>query len=355
MNNFFTKPPTSSCISEHQTFVAKYRPYFIDEFHTNPQFKAVLRSLIDVDDINILVTGATNSGKTSLLNAIIRDYYSLSKYQNFPENNIMFINSLKEQGINYYRNEMRTFSQSKCSIHGKKKLVIVDDLDLINDQCQQVFRNYIDKYKSNINFVSVCSNVHKVIESIQSRVHILRLDPPNRDMVERLTNNIIDKEGLKLTKEAHKYILNFSNHSIREVITHLEKISILSSEFSKTIDIENCKSIISNISHKYFEDYVSFLRKDDLQAAIQILYTIYDYGYSVIDILDLFYIFVKSTPILTENEKYCMLPHLCKYITYFHSLHEDIIEIVLFTNSIRGVFSENSTENSFKYDQIVYP
>ena len=163
MNNFFTNPSTVSNIEEHQTFVAKYRPYFINDFHTNEQFKKVLHSLIEIDDVNILVTGTTNSGKTSMLYAIIRDYYKLEKYQSFPENNIMFINSLKEQGINYYRNEMRTFSQSKCSIHGKKKLVIVDDLDLINDQSQQVFRNYIDKYKSNINFVSksnfpLCNN-----------------------------------------------------------------------------------------------------------------------------------------------------------------------------------------------------
>ena len=195
MNNFFTKPSSIPNIAEHQTFVAKYRPYFINDFHTNEQFKKVLHSLIEIDDVNILVTGTTNSGKTSMLYAIIRDYYKLEKYQSFPENNIMFINSLKEQGINYYRNEMRTFSQSKCSIHGKKKLVIVDDLDLINDQSQQVFRNYIDKYKSNINFVSVCSNVHKVIESIQSRIHILRLDPPNQCMVEKLTDNIINSEN----------------------------------------------------------------------------------------------------------------------------------------------------------------
>lgn len=348
MNNFFTKPSTVSKIAEHQTFVAKYRPYFINDFHTNEQFKSVLYSLLEIDDVNILVTGATNSGKTSLLYAIIRDYYKLEKYQSFPENNIMFINSLKEQGINYYRNEMRTFSQSKCSIYGKKKLVIVDDLDLINDQCQQVFRNYIDKYKSNINFVSVCSNVHKVIESIQSRIHILRLEPPNRNMVEILTDNIINSEKLKLTEGARKYILEFSNYSIREVITHLEKIKILSTDLTRSIDVDDCKTIISNISYQYFEDYISFLRNNQLQEAIHILYTVYDYGYSVIDILDLFYAFVKSSALLSENEKYSLLPFLCKYITYFHSLHEDTIEIVLFTNSIKPIFSNDVADNVLK-------
>lgn len=336
-NNHLTNIKREYEIPEHQTFVAKYRPYFIADFNTNIQFKNVVRSLIEIDDVNILITGPTNSGKTSFLNAIIRDYYNLGKYQPFPENNILFINSLKEQGINYFRNEMKTFSQSKCSIFGKKKLIIVDDIDLINEQSQQVFRNYIDKYKMNINFVSVCSNVHKVIESIQSRVHILKIEPPKQHMVEQLMENIIIKENIKISEDAKQYILNFSNYSIREVITHLEKIHILISETSEMIDLIKCKSLISNISHQKFEEYIEFIRNNNINDAIQIMYRIYDYGYSVIDILDLFYTYIKSTKIMCEDEKYKLLPCLCKYITYFHSMHEDIIEVVLFTNDVSKI------------------
>ena len=116
-------------------FITKYKPYYIDNFYTSDQFKNVLHTLMQIDDLNILVTGSACSGKTSLLYAIIRDYYGLQQDQGFPENNILFVNNLKEQGISYYRNEMKTFSQSRCSIHGKKKLIIVDDLDMVNEQC----------------------------------------------------------------------------------------------------------------------------------------------------------------------------------------------------------------------------
>ena len=61
------------------------------------------------------------SGKTSLLNALIREYYDLKETDNFPENNIMYINNLKEQGIQYFRNDMKTFCQSHSIIHNKKK------------------------------------------------------------------------------------------------------------------------------------------------------------------------------------------------------------------------------------------
>ena len=171
----------------------------------------------------------------------------------------MFINSLKEQGINYYRNEMKSFCQSKCSIYGKKKLVIVDDLDLINEQCQQVFRNHIDKYKSNILFVSVCSNIHKVIESIQSRLHIIKMVSPDFHNVREITNKVIQCERIVIESDAREYLLSFSKFSIRQVLSHLEKLVILN-DSSSVFTIDNCKNILSNISQHQFEEYVHCLQ-----------------------------------------------------------------------------------------------
>jgi len=51
------------------------------------------------------------------------------------------------------------------------------------------------------------------------------------------------------------------------------------------------------------------------------LYHIHDYGYSVIDILDYFFTFVKMTNVMSEEEKYRVIPYLCKYITIFHNVH----------------------------------
>ena len=89
---------------------------------------------------------------------------------------ILVINSLKEQGIQYYRTEVKTFCQTRCSIQGKKKIVILDDIDNINEQSQQVFRNCIDKYSNNVHFISSCSNIQKVIDSLQSRKIIIKLN-----------------------------------------------------------------------------------------------------------------------------------------------------------------------------------
>jgi DNA polymerase III delta prime subunit len=317
------------------TLINKYKPYFINDFHMNEEFFTILKVLINIDDLNILLIGGQSSGKTSFLYALIREYYGLNKNSPLPETNIMFINNLKEQGIHFYRNEMKTFCQSHASIYGKKKMVIIDDMDTINEQCQQVFRNYIDKYKHNVNFISTCSNIQKIIESIQSRTHILKINPLSNTKIKYVMENIIKNENIKADENIKYYILNISENSIRNVINNLEKLYIIDTELS----LDTFKKMCSNISFQQFQDYIFAFKaaKNSLTTPINILYDIYDYGYSVIDILDYFFIFIKNTTLLNENQKYKIIPIICKYITIFHNIHENVIELALFTNEIHDI------------------
>lgn len=321
---------------DQNTFILKYKPYFISDFYLEKAHLTVLKSLNELDDLNLLIVGNSCSGKTSLIYAIIREYYGMNETAVFPEYNIMFINNLKEQGIQYFRTEMKTFCQSKSNIPGKKKIIVVDDIDIINEQSQQVFRNYIDKYSKNVHFISVCTNIQKVNESLQSRLHILKINQVNRKKLETTMNKIIEKEQLQIDNEAKEFVLNISDNSIRVLINHLEKIYIL----GQPIDMGLAHKLCSNISYVQFDNYIRKLKARDLKGAIAILYEIHDYGYSVIDILDYFFTFIKFTQNLEEVEKYRILPFLCKYITIFHKVHEDVIELAFFTNNLLNEFAK---------------
>ena len=76
------------------------------------------------------------------------------------------------------------------------------------------------------------------------------------------------------------------------------------------------------------------LKNRNLQEAIQILYEIYDQGYSVIDILDYLFSFIKITNLLDQEIKYKIIQYLCKYITIFNKIHEDVIELSFFSNNL---------------------
>jgi len=319
------------------TFIEKYKPYYISDFFAEERFYNVLRTLLEIDNLNVLFVGNTSSGKTTILYALIREYYGLAKNAPFPENNIMYINNLKEQGINYYRNEMKTFCRSSSNIFGKKKLIIVDDLDMINEQSQQVFRNYIDKYQNNVNFISVCTSIQKVIESIQSRLHIIKIEQLSREHCQSIMNKIIDLENIVIDTESREFLLKISKHSVRSLINHLERIYI----YGEPVDIGLCKKLCSHISFDKFEETIAHVREQKLSEAISVLFSIHDYGYSVIDILDYFFNFVKQTRTMTEDEKYKIIPVICKYITIFHNVHEDAIELSLFLNELCNVLKSD--------------
>lgn len=319
------------------SLISKYKPQTIDEFCMKPSLRTVIRTLIDIDDINILFVGGACSGKTIILNAMVREYYGLSKSDIIPENNILFINNLKEQGINFYRNEMKTFCQSRSIIRGKKKMIIIDDMDMINEQSQQVFRNNIDKYKHNIHFVSVCSNIQKVIESIQSRLHIIKLEHPTKLQILELTQHISKEENINIDIESQLFLQTYCQNSIRSLINYLEKMKILNISVTKDV----CRDLITDISFRQFEKYIEHIRARQMDCAIHIIYEIYDYGYSVIDVLEYMFAFIKITNVLSETEKYAIIPLLCKYITIFNTTHEDVIELALLTNNIYSVLNIN--------------
>jgi len=294
----------------------------------------LLYALINMNNLNILFIGDIGSGKTTFLNAIIKEYYKdYSQYQD----NILHINSLKEQGINYYRNEVKTFCQTTSSIKGKKKIIVLDDIDIINEQSQQVFRNYIDKYSHNVHFISSCSNSQKVIESLQSRFIIIKIKYLQRHNLDKIMQKIITLENIHINEDAQQFILNICNNNPKILISYIEKFKLL----NQIINLELATNVCTNISFITFEEYTFFLKNGQLNNAIKLLYNIYDKGYSVMDILDNYFLFIKTTNSISEPQKYEVIPLICKYITIFHNIHEDEIELALFSNNLFSILSNN--------------
>ena len=154
-------------------------------------------------------------------------------------------------------------------------------------------------------------------------------------------------ERLMIMNDAEGFLLQVSNGSVRTLINYLEKIKLIDREI--TYDIAN--KICTNISFHRFEEYTREILKcwcDDvnaadvnkaLHAANSILFQLNDEGYSVLDILDNYFLFIKLTPLFDEASKYRITSLVCKYITIFHNIHEHDIELALFTNNLVGLRS----------------
>jgi DNA polymerase III delta prime subunit len=312
-------------------FMYKYRPGFFKELEIDNDIIDILNTMISMNNLTILFIGDSGSGKTTLINTLIAEYYGKSQYID----DILVINSLKEQGIQYYRTEVKTFCQTRCSIQGKKKIVILDDIDNINEQSQQVFRNCIDKYSNNVHFISSCSNIQKVIDSLQSRKIIIKLKPFTNDRLNTILQKTKKSENLVCDAKTDRLVLSVSNGSVCVLLNYLEKFKII----NEPITYDLVSKVCTNISFTVFDTYTNAVIQSNLNEAVHLLYDLFDKGYSVMDIYDNYFLFVKVTDILSETQKYEIIKLLCKYITVFHNIHEDEIELALFTNNMVKLLS----------------
>lgn len=316
------------------SLIFKYSPKNIQDLEISDTIKLLLKTYIDMNNLNLLFIGDSGCGKTTLIKVIINEYY-----KDLPDNtkncNILTINSLKEQGISYYRSEVKTFCQTTSTIPGKKKFLILDDIDIINEQSQQVFRNCIDKYSQNVHFLASCINPQKVIESLQSRINIVKLNQFSSFQLLNISEKIINNENIIIDNSAKEFIISISNNSIRILINYLEKLKLL----KKNIDLKLANEVCTNILFQYFEDYTKMCINKDINKAISIIYKIHNKGFSVMDILDNYFIYIKISNIIDDQIKFEIIKILCKYITIFHIVHEDDIELSLLTNNIISLFN----------------
>ena len=105
----------------------KYKANHINDFNLTQHDKELLTIYINIDNLNLIIYGNIGTGKTSLANYIISEYYNyplLDKdiINNIQGNNILYINLLKDQGINYYRTDVKNFCTSLSIIKIRKNL-----------------------------------------------------------------------------------------------------------------------------------------------------------------------------------------------------------------------------------------
>ena len=96
------------------------------------------------------------------------------------------------------------------------------------------------------------------------------------------------------------------------------------------------------------------LKNGNINNALEIIYKIAGSGVSVIDILYEFTVYIKrENKILNDTDKYEIITLVSKYITIFHDVHEDIIEMAFLTNDIMSYIGDKNNNKNDNYDNIM--
>lgn len=307
----------------------KYYPNSLDDFKINKSLRDIITLQININTLNILFKGTNGCGKTTLINIILNTYYKNDNPKNI-QNNILRINSLTDLGLNTFRQNIKSFCQTCSSIKNKKKTVIIDDIDTISQQTQQILRSCIDKYSNKVNFLCSCVNIQKVLDNIQSRMLIIKVKSLNETEIIEYFTKIFEKENIKIDNDDFKDIILLSNKNMNAIYNNIQKLVLIDKHITNKMIKHNC----TNINFTYFEKYFNLLKENEIEQGCEILNTIYKNGYSVNDILENLFEFVKYTSLLDDNKKFIVFEILGEYISYFYMINEEKIELYLMTQKM---------------------
>lgn len=312
-----------------QLFQDKYKPQILKDFGFDEKFNNNFELFLENNIFDILFIGNPGCGKSCFLDYLINVYYNdVSKYDR--NENILVINQMKDTSVQYFRQNMKIFCQSYCTISNKKKLIIIDDIDNINEHCQQILRSYIDNYNKNVHFIFTCSTLNKVLNSIQSRLQIVTLPAITSTHMQKIANNICKAENINITNCAMQILIQLSNISLRRLYGFLQLFYL----YGSSINEDNIFNICNVIPFSELNNYFNHISNRDIKSAVSQLFKYVENGYSCIDIYEHILLHVKNCKSLCDNFKYFVIQKLANYMCIFYEFHEDPIELSLFTNAI---------------------
>ena len=293
----------------------RYRCNRIDDLYT--EHSPILRAMISVDCIRVLILGEPGTGKSTICRVLLTEYYETSDN---GRDNVMHISNISDQGIQFYRNDVRTFCQTNC--FGKKKTIVIDDIDCMADAGQQVFINYLDSFPK-INFIATATATSKIASGIHSCLVCLKLYPFPDAYLQRELVRITQIENIPVDADAVSIVVSRSYRSMRILLNNLEKIRLLGRGLTREVVDACCSNIDARILDA-FSDAIETNREYD---AIDVVLSVQRDGFSVMDMLDAYFTYVKQCE-LTDVRKYAIIRVLTKYIAIFNQIHEHAIELI---------------------------
>lgn len=304
----------------------RYLPHNLNEIIT-PNKEAIIEQInyhIANNNMNLLLIGSPYTFKSNTLHLIIKEYYKkegIESYNSF----ILSLDCFNDINFSNLNNDVNTFCKTN-SFH--KKFLIIDNFDIISEGNQQYLKILMETCKNTF-FLFSCENTNKINEIIQTRVTPIYFNDLDKDNYVELITHISKSENIFFDIEP---LINHSNISPYYIYNIFNKIKLLN---ETEIDINK---YILTINYDIFDKYIQCITNKDVKAATNILFDLYEKGYSLLDIYYFFYEYIK----LTQNaNKYNLIEQVCVYIQYIYDGFDNKLMLLFFSNDIIVKYNNN--------------
>lgn len=193
----------------------KYRPKSLDEMILPNR---ILTKFQNGAYQNLLLTGSSGRGKTSLAKILASDHTSI------------YINCSLDTGIDNVRTKIVDFC-STISVFDdevKMKIVILDEFDGVSDAYMKALRGTIEQFHKTTRFIATCNYINKIPDNIQSRFEVINFDFSKDEEAELIASyykriyTILKAEGIEIEKSALIELVDRQFPDLRSTISTLQ-------------------------------------------------------------------------------------------------------------------------------------
>lgn len=277
-------------------WIEKYVPNNLDEIYGNNLIIERLKNMkLNNNLSNIILIGPPGIGKTKCIECLAKDLLQ----ENYNEA-VLKLDGAEDRGINTVRCNLKSFAKKKVILpENRYKLVILDEADSINVSSQQALRRIIENYSHNTRFIFICNDISKIIEALQSRTTMYKMNKLEKKDIVSMIEKICLEEKINYTNDSLEYIYKNSNGDMRQAVNNLENIYYC----YNNIKLCNVKNLLCCNEYNLIKNIFKKCSENNIREACKIIDDLLKNGYSDGDIVHLMFNYLKNDEKSLDEKK----------------------------------------------------
>lgn len=245
---------------------------------------------------HMIISGMPGIGKTTSVLCLARTLLGNELYQEA----VLELNASDERGIDVVRGEIKGFAQKKVNLPpGRHKLVILDEADSMTPGAQQALRRTMEIYSNTTRFAFACNQSNKIIEPLQSRCAILRYAKLSNEQVLKRLMEIIEQEKVEYSDDGLSALIFTAEGDMRQAVNNLQS-TVAGFGF---VNGDNVFKVVDSPHPITVQKMLKACTDAKLGDAMDELSTLWEKGYSCVDIVSTMFRVTKTMDALSEGKK----------------------------------------------------
>ena len=263
--------------------------------------------------------GSVNTFKREMLKSFVSQFAQMYE-----------INVFNDLSSQMDLTDLKTFCKSVSS---KSKVVLIEHFDILSEIIQSYMKILMEEFP-HVVFALGAESTKKIIESIQTRTIPIYFEELTTVEYRQLVDRIVRQEGM--TVHSLDDLFALPSLSIYFIFNLFHKLKIL-----QITHVDNLVPYLHLHDPRQLDLFFDCLGKEDLKAAVHVLFLEYEKGYSLLDIYHFLYEYLKVSK-KWKGLNYLCIEKLCSYIQQIYEGNDHKLMLLFLTNEFLCIFKNSS-------------